>query len=139
MKLDEFIKDYRTRHDLTMQELADRMGVSKAYVGFLEQGKNPSTDKPFSPRMKTCKKMAAGLGMDVDSFIKLLEGGEYDAEVPSFYHDPDVAQFANAVHKNPDLRILFHASKNLDKDSLNSVVDFVKFQKAKAEGGAWDE
>ena len=56
---------------------------------------------------------------------------------PSYYHDPEVAQMANEIKDNPDMRILFDASRDLKKESIEEVVKFIEFQKAK-ERGDWD-
>ena len=48
MTLGEWIKNYRDKHSLSMQEMADMCGFSKAYIGQLEKGINPSTGKPIS-------------------------------------------------------------------------------------------
>lgn len=37
------IKEFRARHDMTQEELADKVGVTRMTIGFLEKGKyNPS-------------------------------------------------------------------------------------------------
>ena len=41
MKLGEWLTMYRTRNNLSMQNMADACGFSKAYVGMLEKGINP--------------------------------------------------------------------------------------------------
>lgn len=56
---------------------------------------------------------------------------------PSYYHDPEVAQMANEIKDNPGMRILFDASRDLKKESIEEVVKFIEFQKAK-ERGDWD-
>ena len=56
---------------------------------------------------------------------------------PSYYHDPEVAQMANEIKDNPDMRILFDASRDLKKESIEEVVKFIEFQKSK-ERGDWD-
>lgn len=60
-----------------------------------------------------------------------------DQPAPSYYHDPEVAQMANEIKDNPDMRILFDASRDLKKESIEEVVKFIEFQKAK-ERGDWD-
>jgi hypothetical protein len=44
---------------------------------------------------------------------------------------------ANEIKDNPDMRILFDASRDLKKESIEEVVKFIEFQKAK-ERGDWD-
>lgn len=74
MKLGEWLKKYRAENNMSMQELADKCGFSKAYVSLLEKGVNPRTKKPFSPTIQTFEKIAKATGQDVDSLIKILDG-----------------------------------------------------------------
>lgn len=76
MKLPEWIKLYRKEHGLSMQALADMCGFSKAYIGILEKGINPTTKKPISPTMQTLQKIADGIGVDINDFIKLLDADQ---------------------------------------------------------------
>ncbi len=74
MRLGEWIKDYRLQHDMTMQEMADVCGFSKAYISMLEKGINPTTNKPVSPTMQAFEKIAVATGQNVDSLLKILDG-----------------------------------------------------------------
>lgn len=76
MKLGEWLKMYRTRHNMTMQDLANACGFSKAYVGMLEKGVNSTTGKPVSPTLQTLDKIARGTGQDIDSLLKFLDGDQ---------------------------------------------------------------
>lgn len=76
MRLGEYMKMYRTRNKISMKELADSCGFSKAYVGMLEKGINPTTGKPVSPTIQTLEKIARGTGQDLDSLLKILDGGQ---------------------------------------------------------------
>lgn len=76
MKLGEWIKEYRKEHGISMQVMADMCGFSKAYVGMLEKGINPTTKRPISPTMQTFQKIADGVGIDVNDLIKLLDNDQ---------------------------------------------------------------
>ena len=76
MKLGEWLKMYRARNNMTMQDLATACGFSKAYVGMLEKGINPTTGKPVSPTIQTLDKIARGTGQDIDSLLKFLDGDQ---------------------------------------------------------------
>lgn len=73
MTLGDWIKKYRAEHHLSMQDVANACGFSKAYIGQLEKGINPSTGKPISPTLQTFEKIAKAVGMDVDTLIKSLD------------------------------------------------------------------
>ena len=76
MRLGEYMKMYRANNKISMKELADSCGFSKAYVGMLEKGINPTTGKPVSPTIQTLEKIARGTGQDLDSLLKILDGGQ---------------------------------------------------------------
>ena len=76
MKLGEWLKMYRAKHNMTMKDLANACGFSKAYIGMLERGVNPTTGKPVSPTIQTLDKIARGTGRDIDSLLKCLDGDQ---------------------------------------------------------------
>ena len=51
------------------------------------------------------------------------------ASAPSYYDDPDVAEMANRLKDDPDMKILFDASKKLSKNDLQFVIDMVNRMK----------
>ena len=73
MKLGEWLAMYRARNNLTLQNMADACGFSKAYAAMLEKGVNPTTGKPVSPTIQTFEKIAKATGQDLDSLLKILD------------------------------------------------------------------
>ena len=43
-----------------------------------------------------------------------------------YYIDPEVSKYAQAVKDNPNLRILFDASKDMSKDDIDFVVNMIE-------------
>lgn len=82
MTLGEWIKNYRYTHSLSMQDMADMCGFSKAYIGQLEKGVNPSTGKPISPTIQAFDKIARAVGLDLDAFLKELDGTQLVTLLP---------------------------------------------------------
>ena len=52
MLLGDIIKQYRTQHQLSLQDFADLIGSSRSYIHMLEKNVNPTTNKPINPRIK---------------------------------------------------------------------------------------
>jgi transcriptional regulator with XRE-family HTH domain len=71
-------------------------------------------------------------GLRLHTVIKPPENPE--SLKPLYYHDPEVAQMANELKDNPGMRVLFDASRGLKKESIEEVVKFIEFQKAKERG-----
>lgn len=60
------IKKYRLKNpNVTQQQIADKVGKSRAYVGMLENGKRGIAMKP-----KLARKIAAEIGCDWEDFYK---------------------------------------------------------------------
>lgn len=116
MKLPEWIKLYRKEHGLSMQALADMCGFSKAYIGILEKGINPTTKKPISPTMQTLQKIADGIGVDINDFIKLLDADQPITIAP--------AQSTPILSNHDKLMIeAYQKAKSKDKYTVDTVLD----------------
>lgn len=75
MTLSEIIKNYRTENDLTMQELADRCKLSKAYISMLENKFKPTgRKKDIVPSIQAIKKLSNGTGLDFDFLLSSIDG-----------------------------------------------------------------
>jgi transcriptional regulator with XRE-family HTH domain len=60
------IKTYRLKNpNVTQQQIADKVGINRAYVGMLENGKRGIAMKP-----KLARKIAAAIGCDWQDFYK---------------------------------------------------------------------
>jgi len=73
MKLGDIVKDYRTKHNLTMQEFANKAKLSKGYVSMLEKGVNPQTKKPIIPLLNTVNQIAEAMNVDLEVLLKILD------------------------------------------------------------------
>lgn len=76
MNLGNFIKEYRTNNEMTMETFSKRSGMSKGYVSMLEHNRNPKTDEPIVPSLEMIKKVAMTIGMDLDELIGKLDGDQ---------------------------------------------------------------
>jgi putative transcriptional regulator len=64
------IKELRARHNLTQEELAEKVGVTRTTISFLEKGK-------YNPSLKLAKLISLTLGESIDA-IFLWEKGELE-------------------------------------------------------------
>jgi len=76
MNIGRIINEYRISHDLTMQELADRSGLSKGYISMLEKGVHPQNGKEIVPSIETVQKLAKAMGMTVDVLLEAVDGDQ---------------------------------------------------------------
>jgi putative transcriptional regulator len=56
------IKEFRARYDLTQKELADKAGVTRMTILFLEKG-------TYNPSLKLAKKIAVILNSSIDELF----------------------------------------------------------------------
>ncbi len=75
MTLGELLKQYRTQHDITMDDFAKRSGISKGYISMLEKNQNPRTGKPIAPSLETIRQVAHAMGEDLNSVLAQLDDG----------------------------------------------------------------
>lgn len=76
MLLGEIIKEYRAKHNLSLQDFADKIGTSRSYIHMLEKNINPSTNKPINPSIETLKSLANAMDLDVDTLLKKLDDNQ---------------------------------------------------------------
>ena len=76
MILGEIIKEYRTENGMSMDQFAQRSGLSKAYVSVLERNYNPVNGKPVVPSLETIKAVSLAIGKDFNDVIALLDGNQ---------------------------------------------------------------
>ena len=84
--------------------------------------------KPIdNTKRSTLFALAKALGCSVDYLGNDEIPLEAHEEEPkqTYYLDPEVAELADQLHKNPELRILFDASKKLTKEDIQFVRDLV--------------
>ncbi len=114
--------------------MADILGRTQQAIGKWEVGKS-------EPDGATLLKLSAFFNVTTDYLLGKSDNphgapAQPTTSAPSYYNDPEVAQMANEIKDNPDMRILFDASRDLKKESIEEVVKFIEFQKAKERG--WD-
>jgi putative transcriptional regulator len=56
------IREFRARHDLTQAQLADRLGVRRETISFIEQGK-------YNPSIRLAHRIARELGSTLDELF----------------------------------------------------------------------
>ena len=134
MELSKILRDYRQEHGLTLQVFADRAGLTKQYISMLENNKNSKNGKPIIPSLETLRKLASAMYMNIDTLVATLDG-EQDVSLQTkdagYYTDPEVAEYAEELRTNPKYRLLFDASKDLNKEDIDFVVNMIEQLKAR--------
>lgn len=105
------LKELREMKGVTQLEFSRDIGVAASTAGMWEQGRR-------EPDAETLKSIAQYFNVSTDYLL--------GNDPPSYYHDPETALLAQEAHDNPDLRILFDASRKLSPKDLQTVTNLVK-------------
>lgn len=110
MNLSEYIVQYIDDHEISLNELSRKCGVSKGYMSMIVQGCNPSTGKPIVPSIKILQRIATGTGTTlndlcavIDSYVSLHQ--DAISSVPAaeaIAITPDEADLLTAYREAPD-------------------------------------
>lgn len=131
MGLGSRIRDARKEAGLTQAELAKKVHLSRSHIGAIELDR-------YNPSLSTLTAIAAAVGrpiaglMDSNGMFEVynpdnsVDVYETDGHTEGYYHDPETALLAQEAHDNPDLRILFDASRKLSPKDLQTVTNLVK-------------
>lgn len=116
MILYDNIKTLRENLKMSQDELAKKVGYKdRTSIAKIESGKvDLSQSKIFA-------------------FAKALNTTPEELMGLKYYEDREVSEYAQAVKDNPNLRLLFDASKNMSKDDIEFVINTIEMLK-KREG-----
>ncbi|WP_278947374.1 helix-turn-helix domain-containing protein [Megasphaera elsdenii] len=125
MKVNELIANRRKELGLTLEEVADKVGVSKSTVKKWESGyiKNMRRDNMAL--------LADALHISPLELLGPDEDPKAADDSHGYYVDPEVAALAEELRTDPDRRILFDATKDLSKDDIDIVLNLINGLKAK--------
>jgi transcriptional regulator with XRE-family HTH domain len=108
-----------------LQRLMDSRGIDRnklcADLGFKYTTLTDWLKGNTYPRIDKIEMMANYFGVEKSDLIE----DKSDINEP-YYIDPEVSEYAQAVKDNPNLRILFDASKDMSKDDIDFVVNMIE-------------
>lgn len=104
---------YKRLRKMTNKSLAEATGLPEGTISRIASGLTKE------PTLKTLRLLAKALDCTIDD---LQTGGT----VEPFYLNQETADIAQGIYDNPDLRILFDASKNLAPADIQAVVEIAK-------------
>lgn len=108
------IRERRIQLGLSQEDLAIKMGYkSRSTINKIESGAVDIARNKIEKFAEVLNTTPAYL-MDWNDMSK------------EYYKDPEVSEYAQAVKDNPNLRILFDASKDMSKDDIDFVVNMIE-------------
>lgn len=113
------IKYYMTRYNKSRSDMCKALGVK--YTTFCDW-----VNAKTYPRIDKIELMANYFGISKSDLVENHE----DEEQPTYYLDEDAREAADFLHKNPEYKVLFDASRNISKDDIEFVAKMLdKFRK----------
>lgn len=107
------LRALRKENGLTQDELANKLKVSRSTIGMYESGTR-------EPDYRTTEAIADFFDVDIDFLLGRTK--KASASTDSYYLDDEAREAAEFLHKNPDYKVLFDASRKVKKEDI----DFVK-------------
>ena len=114
------ITELKKQKGLTNAKLAELSGVPLGTISKIASGQTKD------PQLGALSSIAAALGCSIED---LIEDGTVQSKKDNYYVSDEVSKMAQEIYDNPELRILFDASRKLNKDDVLAVVDIVKRMK----------
>lgn len=117
MGIPENIKRLREIHNLSQEDFGKIANVSDKAVSSWENGTR-------EPRMGAIQKLADYFGIQKSDIIE-----DSDESKQPYYLNPETAELAQMLHDNPQYKVMFDATKDLDPESVKKIIDFIKYQR----------
>lgn len=120
MNFDNRLKKLRSNYNLTQEELAKKVGVSRATIaGYETKGKEP----PY----ETLTKLAKTLDCSIDYLLGHSDELSPTHKIKSaLSDDPELANFWDKLAERPDLQLLFKQTKDLSPKAIHQVIRIMK-------------
>lgn len=123
----ERLKELMALKGLRQIDIAEKTGLGKSAISQYVSGKiTPKQDKVYI--------LAEGLNVSptwLMGYDVPMERSSRESFNNGYYTDPEIAQIAEELRTDPDRRILFDASKNLNKDDIDTVLKIIDGLKAR--------
>jgi transcriptional regulator with XRE-family HTH domain len=117
MEFKDRLKELRGQRNMSQAAIAEHLDMSKSTIGMYETG-------AITPSLEVLNMLADFFNVSIGYLL-----GEEDYS--TYYLRPEVAQRAQEIYEDPELRILFDAKRDLSPEDLEIVVNMIKALKAK--------
>ena len=112
------LKELMEEKNINQVELSAAMGLSRSTV-------NKWVTQKAIPRMGIIEKLASYFGVPKRYFLE--EDGKTNER--AYYMEPETARLAQHLKDNPQFKVLFDSTKDLDPESVKKIIDFIKYQR----------
>ncbi len=118
--------------DINCLELSKRTGIPNTTLSTLLKGRTDKFD--IVKLQKICDVLNCTLDYLMNDNIDPDDSGLYVKEDSNvYYFDKETARYAQEIANNPEMKMLFDASKNIKKEDMQLVYEMIKRFKKDAE------
>ena len=109
------LKSLMDSHHYNQEDIARVCGTSRQIVSEWLNGKK-------YPRMDKVQAILDHFGIPLSALIS-------DGKSDTYYLNQETIKLAQMLHNNPQYRVMFDATKDLDPESVQKIIDFIKYQR----------
>ena len=119
MEFKDILKQQRVAHGYTQEELGKMVGLQKAAIYKYENG------LLINPKRSLIQKLAEIFGVS-PAYMMGIE----DEKKQAYFNDPETVKMAQFLHDNPEYKVMFDSTRDLDPKSVQEIIAFIKFKRA---------
>ena len=119
MEFKDILKQQRIAHGYTQEELGKMVGLQKAAIYKYENG------LLTNPKRSLIQKLAEIFGVS-PAYMMGIE----DEEKQTYFNDPETVKMVQFLHDNPEYKVMFDSTRDLDPKSVQEIIAFIKFKRA---------
>jgi transcriptional regulator with XRE-family HTH domain len=117
------IRSAREEKGMTLQDVADKIGVAKSTIQRYEAGAIEKIKLPVI--------MSIASALDADPlWITGKVNEKKEVKTEPYYLSKDAAEIVQHYNERSELKILFDASKHLTAEDVNAIINIVERMKA---------
>ena len=126
-QFDKILKMLRNEKNMSQQELADALGISKSSINMYERGER-------QPNFETLELIADTFNVDMNYLLGKKSSTEVIPDV--YYFNPETSKIAQEIYDNKELSLLFDAARDADPEDLQTVHSMLMALKRKEQGNS---
>ena len=122
----ERIKKLLNEKSMTQSDLARISGIRNSSISDYLSGK-------YEPKQDKIALIAKALNVSAAWLMGVDYINNSESTAQGYYTDPETAAYAEELRTNPELKVLFSASKDLTKEQMKEAYNYIKFLKLEKE------
>ena len=116
MKIGERIRERRQSLGLTLEDVANKSGVSRQTIQRYESGVISNIPSDRIEMIAHALSVSPSYLMGWDDEVSVND---------NYYLDPEVAEIAQQIKENPGKRALFDATRDVSKEDIDKVLQII--------------